>query len=90
MPIKGGDTLDFQKGGNLRKGGVDLERGGMTPLINYAKKLIYRNFKQYFGQFKMDIFKRMSSMRTHAAFENSFVSILDQHAPKKIKHFTRE
>ena len=38
----------------------------------------------------MDIFKSMSSMRTHAAFENSFVSILDQHAPKKIKHFTRE
>ena len=29
-------------------------------------------------------------MRTHAAFENNFVSILDQHAPKKIKHFTRE
>ena len=29
--MKGGDILDFQKGGNLRKGGVDLEKGGMTP-----------------------------------------------------------
>ena len=28
-PMKGGDILDFQKGGNLRKGGgVDLEKGG--------------------------------------------------------------
>ena len=62
----------------------------MTALTNYAKKLIYRNFKQYFGPFKMDIFISMSSMRTHAAFENNFVSILDQRAPKKIKHFTRE
>ena len=34
-PMKGGDILDFQKGENLRKGGVDLEKGGMTPLTNY-------------------------------------------------------
>ena len=27
-PMKGGDILDFQKGENLRKGGVDLEKGG--------------------------------------------------------------
>ena len=25
----------------------------------------------------------MSAMRTHAAFEKGFVSILDKHAPKK-------
>ena len=32
--MKGGDILDFQKGGNLRKGGGGLSRkGGMT---NYA------------------------------------------------------
>ena len=36
--MKGGDILDFWKGGNLRKGWVDLEKGGggMTPLTNYA------------------------------------------------------
>ena len=28
--MKGGDILDFQKGGNLKKGGgVDLEMGGV-------------------------------------------------------------
>ena len=27
----------------------------------------------------------MSAMRTHAPFENNFVSILDKHAPKKTK-----
>ena len=49
------------------------------------KKSIYRNFKQYDSdQFKLDIFNSMSAMRTHAAFENNFVSILDKHAPKKI------
>ena len=32
----------------------------------------------------------MSAMRTHAAFENNFVSILDKYDPKKIKNFTRE
>ena len=32
----------------------------------------------------------MSAMRAHAAFENSFASILHKHAPKKIKNFTRE
>ena len=32
----------------------------------------------------------MSAMRTHATFENKFVSILDKHDPKKINNFTRE
>ena len=27
----------------------------------------------------------MSTVRTHAAFENNLVSILDKHAPKKTK-----
>ena len=36
-------------------------------------------------QFKLDIFDSTSAMRTHAAFENNFVSILDKHAPKKTK-----
>ena len=43
------------------------------------KKLIYRNFKQ----FKLDICNSMSAVRTHTAFENNFVSILDKNAPKK-------
>ena len=30
-PIKGGDILDFWKGGNLRKGGVDIEKEGYEP-----------------------------------------------------------
>ena len=41
--MKGGDILDFQKGGNLRKVGVHLEKGGgggggvgLTPNTNYA------------------------------------------------------
>ena len=34
--MKGGDILDFLKGGNLRKGGVDPEKEGYTPLTNYA------------------------------------------------------
>ena len=46
--------------------------------------------KQYFDQFKLNIFNCMSAMRTHAAFENKFVSILDKQDPKKIKNFTRE
>ena len=50
-------------------------------------KLIYHNFKQYHSdQFKLDIFNSMDAMRTHAAFENNFVSILDKHTPRKIKH----
>ena len=36
-------------------------------------------------QFRSDIFDSMSAMRTHAAFENNFVSILDKHALKKTK-----
>ena len=37
-PMKGGDILNFQKGGNLRKRGVDLEKGSMTSLTNYGLK----------------------------------------------------
>ena len=51
-----------------------------------SNKLIYRNFKQYDSdQVKLDIFNSMSAMRTHAAFENNFVSIFDKHAPRKTK-----
>ena len=45
------------------------------------KKLIYSNFKQYLDQFKLDIFNSKSALRTDAAFENNFVSILDKQAP---------
>ena len=31
----------------------------------------------------------MSAVRTHAAFENNFTSILDEHAPKKTKILQR-
>ena len=51
-PVKGEDILDFQKGGNLRKGGGgDLEKGGMTPLTNYdpfvknASDILMNNIK---------------------------------------------
>ena len=36
------------------------------------------------------IFDSMDAMRTHAAFGNNFVSILDKHTPRKIKNFTRK
>ena len=50
------------------------------------KKLIYRNFKQFDSeQFKLNTCTSMSVVRTHADFENNFVSILDKHAPKKTK-----
>ena len=50
------------------------------------KKLIYGNFKQFDSeQCKLDICNSMSAVRTHAAFENNFVSILDKHVPKKTK-----
>ena len=40
------------------------------------KKLIYRNFKQFNSeQFNLDICNSMSTVRTHTAFENNFVSI---------------
>ena len=32
----------------------------------------------------------MSAIRTNGNFENNFVSILDNHAPKKMKIFTKE
>ena len=51
------------------------------------KKSTYKNFKQYDSdEFKLDIFNSMSAMRTHEAFKNNFVSILDKHAPKKTKN----
>ena len=47
---------------------------------------MYHNFKQFDSdQSKLDICNSISVMRTHAAFENNFVSILDKHAPKKTK-----
>ena len=50
------------------------------------KKLIYRNFKQFYNeQFKLNTCTSMSVVRTHADFENNFISILDKHAPKKTK-----
>ena len=50
------------------------------------KKSIYRNFKQYDSeQFKLDICNSMFPMRTHAAFEKKFNSILGKHAAKKTK-----
>ena len=60
-----------------------------TKFENFEpKKLIYCNFKQYGSdQFKLDICHSMSAMRTYAAFENNFYSIVD--APKKRKKFTR-
>ena len=63
-----------------------------TKFENFElKKLIYRNFKQYYSdQFKLSIFNIMSAMRTNAAFGNNFVSILDKQAPKKMKSSTRE
>ena len=40
---------------------------------------MYHNFKQYDSdQFKLDICDIMSAMRTHAAFELFFFSILDK------------
>ena len=54
------------------------------------KKTIYRNLKQFYSdQFKLDICNSMSAIRTHAAFENNFVSILDKHAPKRTKLLRR-
>ena len=43
--MKGGGILDFYKGRNFRKGGVDLEkRGSMTPLTNYEKHPSMKRF----------------------------------------------
>ena len=54
------------------------------------KKTIYCNLKQFYSdQFKLDICNSMSAIRTHAAFENNFVSILDKHAPKRTKLLRR-
>ena len=50
------------------------------------KKSIYRNFKQYDSEkFKLDICNIMFPMRTHAAFEKKFNSILGKCAAKKTK-----
>ena len=48
-PMKGEKILDFQKEGILRKGGVggvDLEKGGMTHLANYALTLMIKTPQQ--------------------------------------------
>ena len=51
------------------------------------KKSIYRNFKQHYSdEFILNIFNSMSAMRTYAAFKNTFISILDKHAPMKTKN----
>ena len=34
-PMKGGGILNFYKDKSLRKGRVELEKGGVTPLTNY-------------------------------------------------------
>ena len=48
------------------------------------KKSIYRNFKQYDSE-QLRICNSMFPMRTHAAFEKNFNSILGKHAAKKTK-----
>ena len=65
---------------------INDDKFSQTKFENFEpKKLIYHHFKQYDSdQFKLSIFNSMSDMRTHTAFENNFVSILDKHAPKKI------
>ena len=42
--MKGGDILDFSKQENLRKGGVDLEKGGLTLLTNYGYDWLHSIF----------------------------------------------
>ena len=64
-PMKGGDILDFQKGGNLRKrrvggGGVDLEKGEYDPPYQLFKKS-YHSLKKVTGQNACNFFKRDSS-----------------------------
>ena len=55
------------------------------------KKLIYHNFKQFDSdKLKLDICNSISAMKTHAAFENNFVSILEKYAPKKTKILGRD
>ena len=42
--MKGGDILDFWKGGILEKGGgCDLEKGGMTPLTSYELQTCFES-----------------------------------------------
>ena len=48
------------------------------------KKSIYRNFKQYDSD-QLKICNSMFPMRTHAAFEKKFNSILGKRAAKKTK-----
>ena len=48
------------------------------------KKSIYRNLYDS-EQFKLDIYNSMFPMRTHAAFEKKFNSILGKRAAKKAK-----
>ena len=83
--------FSFMKANSFETGLSDLDYMIYTILktklgMFEPNKSIYRNFKQYDSdQFKLDIFNSMSAMRTHAAFENNFVLILDKHAPRKTK-----
>ena len=81
--------FSFMKANSFETGLSDLDYMIYTILKTKLEmfepnKSIYRNFKQYDSdQSKLDIFNSMSAMRTHADFENNFVSILDKHAPRK-------
>ena len=56
-PTKGGGILDFQKGGNLRKGG-----GGMNPLTNYV---VFKSKGEHLrNQEKCFLFQFKSSSRS--------------------------
>ena len=66
-PIKGGDILDFQKGGNLRKVGVDLqnEDEGYDPpyyLTNYAYVFLIiifsRKITRFFQRLPQENFRK--------------------------------
>lgn len=49
-------------------------------------KLIYRDFKNVnIEQFKSDICNSVYNAVAHSTFENSFISVLNKHAPKNTK-----
>ena len=62
----------------------------------YDYKTIFESFEpkklniKQTDQLKLVIFNSMSSITTHAAFENNSVSILDKHTPKKTKNVRKE
>ena len=68
-PMKGGDILDFQNGGNLGKGGVDLEKGGsMTPLTNYVLNRVQEKQKCIF---KYAVHDDVTNFEVCGSMENS-------------------